>query len=113
MKVRQIKSFSQLSKGEQDKLIDAMNKDVEYTCEHNFAKLQKIWLQYACIILHDKLGLDKTQCILFLGHWRELYKKNAKFDHETEQSEYLKSRMNEIFGDDYPYDFIDKLEQIK
>ena len=112
MNVRKLKSFKELSKGEQDKLVDAFYKDVEETCTRNFAKLQKIWLQYASVILHDMMGLDKDACTLFIGHWRAMYKKNARFDDEVMQKEYLDARIKEIFGNDYPYSFVDKLEEI-
>ena len=113
MKVRIPKSFSQLPQHEKEKINQIMAEEVIKQVLHSEAELQKIWLQYACIVLHDSFGFGSKRLLAFLGNWRAMYRTNSKLDGEGKQTEYLKAEMARIFGKDgYPYAFIDKLENM-
>lgn len=43
-----------------------------------------------------------------------MYRINSKLQGKAEQSAYIKAELNKIFGEGgYPYEYIDKLEDIK
>lgn len=114
MKVRVPKSFLNLPESEKEKINEVLNEEIENRVNHNFAELQKIWLQLACIVLNRNFGFGKRRLLLFLGVWREMYRINNKLQGKTEQSAYLKAELNKIFGEGgYPYEYIDKLEEMQ
>jgi hypothetical protein len=85
---------------------------VKQVC-HEQAELQKIWLQFACIVLHNNFGFGKKRCLLFLANWREMYRINSRIGSEAEQLEYLAGEIEKIFGKGgYPKEYIDKLEEL-
>lgn len=90
----------------------ALVKWAEDKVNHEEAELQKIWLQMACIVLHDAFGLGAMRCTTFLGSWKRMYKRMSKISTKEEQDAFLKTEMEKIFGKDgYPYEFIDSLEK--
>lgn len=113
MKVRLPKSWDRLPQSEKDVINRIMTDEVVKQVLHEQAELQKIWLQYACIVLHRNFGFGKKRCLLFLANWREMYRINSLLDGEAKQAEYLSVEMNKIFGKEgYPEGFVDKLEEI-
>lgn len=113
MKVRMPKSFLNLPNSEKEKINDVLTEEVKNQVNQNFAELQKIWLQLACIVLNRNFGFGKKRLTLFLGVWREMYRINSKLKSEAEQSAYIKAELNKIFGEGgYPYEYIDKLEEL-
>lgn len=108
MKARMRKSYMNLPPSERE----AIAKFVEERLNHEEAELQKIWLQLACIVLHDAFGMGAHRCTTFLGNWKRMYKRNAKLGSREAQDEFLKAEMDKIFGKDgYPYDFVESLEK--
>ena len=90
----------------------ALVKWAEDKVNHEEAELQKIWLQMACIVLHDAFGHGAMRCTTFLGSWKRMYKRMSKISSKEEQDAFLKTEMEKIFGKDgYPYEFIDSLEK--
>lgn len=91
-----------------DELVaETVNKQVD----KEEAKLQKIWIQLACIILHDAFGFGSQRLTVFLGNWKRIYNRNKKFSCEEEQSEFLRNEIESIFGvGGYPSEWIDSLE---
>lgn len=113
MKVRVPKSFLNLPESEKEKINEVLTEEVERQVNHNYAELQKIWLQLACIVLNRNFKFGKKRLTLFLGVWREMYRINSKLQGKAEQSAYIKAELNKIFGEGgYPYEFIDKLEEL-
>ena len=112
MDVRKRKSFANLPQHEKDLINQAMTEEVEKQINHNMAELQKVWLQYACIILNKYFGFGEKRCMLFISNWRDIYKMNAKITCKEDQTEYIKSELDKIFHGDYPTLFIDKMEEI-
>lgn len=113
MKARLPKSWDSLPKHEKDIINRVMTDEVVKQVCHEQAELQKIWLQMACIVLHNYFGFGKKRCLLFLANWREMYRINTKLDSRAEQTEYLASEMERIFGKGgYPSEYIDKLEDL-
>ena len=113
MKVRLPKSYDRLSKRDREKINLVMTDKVLNQVIHEEAELQKIWLQFACIILNKYFGFGRKRLLIFLGNWREMYRINSKIDGKDAQTEYLTAEMRRIFGKEgYPYNYIDKLEDI-
>lgn len=114
MNVRTPKSFLNLPKSEKE-IIERLHKEaVENEVNRYFAQLQKNWLKLSCIVMHDYMGLDRENCLLYLANFREVYRQNSKMPGEAEQQEWLDGKMDEIFGvGGYPYKYIDKLEEME
>ena len=109
-----MKSWFNLPKKEQEAirnmLAEEFNKQVEAAINHEEAEMQKIWLKYACIALHDIFGFGESRCLSFLGTWRRIYKKNSKFKDKAEQDAWIGERIDKIFKSGYPSEFIDSFE---
>ena len=113
MKVRMPKSFLNIPQREKDIINEVMTKEVQTQVDHNMAELQKLWLQFACIVLHRNFGFGKKRCLLFLANWREVYRHNNTIKSKEEQTEYLAGELDKIFGKGgYPTKYIDKLEEM-
>ena len=113
MKARIPKSFINLPQREKDIINEVMSEEVQKQVDHNMAELQKIWLQYACIVLNRNFGFGRKRCLLFLANWREVYRHNNNIQSKEEQTEYLAREMDRIFGKGgYPQKYIEKLEDI-
>lgn len=101
-------SYTNLPKREKE----AIAKYIQDQVNHEEAELQKIWIQLACIILHDTFGMGAQRLTTFIGNWKRMYKRNMKIDTKEEQDIFLSSEMDKIFGKDgYPYEFINSLEK--
>lgn len=110
MKVRMPKSWDRLPPSE--KKIIAQVKEDEINA--NFAKLQKNWLMLSCIVLHNNFGFGRKRLLLYLANWREVYRINSKLGSDEEQQAWLRGEMDKIFGKgNYPYEYIDKLEEME
>ena len=113
MKARLPKSWDRLPKHEKDIINRVMTDEGLNQVLHEEAELQKIWLQFACIVLNRCFGFGKKWLLLFLANWREMYRINTKLDSRAEQKWYLAREMEKIFGKDgYPKEYIDKLENL-
>lgn len=114
MKARVPKSFLNLPESEKQKINEVLSEEVQRRVNKEEAEIQKIWLQFACIVLHRSFGFGKNRLLLFLGAWREMYRINNKLKSEAEQTAYLKAEIDKIFGEGgYPYKYIDKLEEMQ
>ena len=102
------KSFSQLRKAEQDRIL----KHMEDAMDEELCQAQFIWIKMACCILHD-IGLDESQITQFIGGWKRLYRANSRFANKAEQDAFLDPRMAEIFGEGgFPEEFMQSLKDI-
>lgn len=112
MKVRLPKSWDRLPPSEKETIAAVKEQEIN----QYYAKLQKTWLMLSCIVLHTCFGFGKNRCLLYLANWREMYRRNARIllrEGEEAQQAWLRSEMDKIFGkDNYPYDYIDKLEEV-
>ena len=114
MKVRMPKSFLDLPQSEKDKINTVLTEEVQKQTDKNMVELQKLWLQFACIVLHRNFGFGKKRCLLFLANWREIYRINNKLESKADQTEFLNEYLDKIFGKGgYPTEYIDKLEEVK
>ena len=109
MKARIPKSFLNLPQREKDAISELVEKQINETLDREEAELQKIWLSYACIILHDASGFGKDRCMMFLGNWRKMYRKNDRFKGKADQKQFLDEKIEQIFKGEYPQEFIDSL----
>ena len=106
------RSYLMLPPKEKKAMDEAIVKFIEDRVNHEEAELQKIWIQLACIILHDTFGMGQKRLLLFIGNWKRIYKRNQRLGSKEAQDAFLKAEMDKIFGEDgYPYDFIDSLEK--
>lgn len=109
MKVRLPKSWDRLPQSEKETIARVKEQEIN----ENFAKLQKNWLMLSCIVMADFMGKDKDECLLYLANFREVYRLNSKLNGDAEQQAWLNAKMTEIFGEvGYPYQYIDKLEEM-
>lgn len=112
MKANLPRSWLSLPKKEKDIISNVLQDEINKAVDHEEAEIQKVWLQMACIILHNALGRDKDECLIFLGNWKRLYHVIGKCKTNEERDEYLKSEMEKIFGlDGYPSEWVDSLEK--
>lgn len=113
MKARLPKSWDRLPPSEKQIINQVMTDEVVKQVCHEQAELQKIWLQFACIVLHKNFGFGKKRCLLFLANWREMYRLNSRIEGRADQSEFLAGEIEKIFGKGgYPKEYIDKLEEM-
>ncbi len=113
MKVRVPKSFNNLPQREKEIINEIVAQEVVKRVVHEQAELQKIWLKFACIVLHKNFGFGKKRCLLFLANWREMYRLNSKIEGEKEQADFLATELEKIFRkDSYPEEYVDKLAEI-
>ena len=109
MKARLPKSWEQLPQREKKIITDLMQKTVNDTIDEEEDLIQKIWLQWACIVLHESFGFGKDRCLMFLGSWKKMYRKNRSFKGDEEQQKFLAEKIDKIFKGEYPQDFINSL----
>ena len=111
MKANIPKSWLSLPEREKKAISKMVEEEINKTVDHEEAELQKIWIQFACIILHDAFGFGAQRLTVFLGNWKRIYNKNKKFSCEEEQTEFLRKEIESIFGvGGYPSEWIDSLE---
>lgn len=102
------KSFSQLRKSEQDRIL----KQMEDAMDNELCEAQFIWIKMACAILHT-LGQTESEILQFLGSWKMMYRANSRFKDKAEQDAFLDARMADIFGEGgFPQEFMDGLREI-
>ena len=109
MKARLPKSWESLPKREKQIITDYMQKVCVDMVDEEEDLIQKIWLQWACIVLHESFGFGKDRCIMFLGNWKKMYRKNRAFKDDEEQQKFLAEKIEKIFKGEYPQDFINSL----
>lgn len=113
MKANVRKSYLNMPPKEQKAMDEAIAKYIQDKVTHEEAELQKIWIQLACIILHDTFGMGALRLTTFIGNWKRIYKLNMKLGSKKAQEEFLKTEMEKIFGKGgYPYEFVDSLERM-
>lgn len=109
MKANIPKSFLSLPQKEKEIISNLVEKQINETVDKEEAEIQRIWLQYACIVLHDAFGFGKDRLMMFLGNWKKIYRKNSSFKNDIEQQQFLDSKIKKVFKDDYPDDFVKSL----
>lgn len=108
MKANLPKSFSQLRKSEQDRILEEM----ERTMDAELCEAQFIWLKMACCILHD-MGLPREDIMVFIGSWQRMYRANSRMETRQEQAAFLEPRLAEIFGEGgFPEEFMQNFKKI-
>lgn len=108
MKANLGKSFSQLRKAEQDRIL----KQMEDAMDNELCDAQFILIKMSCIDLHN-MGMTADEIMQYLGGWRHQYRINSRFANKDEQSAYLDGMMQTIFGPGgFPQEFMDGLREI-
>ena len=110
------KSWESLSDKDRDLIAqlaqEMIQEGIQRGMEMNQAELQKIWIQYACIILNDVFDMKRDELLRFIDRWKWIYRKNDRFADKDEQTGYITGRLTEIFDGEFPYEFLDKLERV-
>ena len=102
------KSFSQLRKSEQDRIL----KRMEDTMDEELCQAQFIWIKMGCCILAD-MGKTESEITQWIGGWKRMYRGNSRFATQEEQTAFLDARMTEIFGEGgFPEEFMQSLKEI-
>jgi hypothetical protein len=102
------KTFSQLSKNEQTRIMRKM----EDAMDEELCQAQFIWIKMACSVLHN-LGLTEGQITQFIGGWKMMYRANSRFKDKDEQDKFLDGKMAEIFGvGGFPEQFMQSFKEI-
>jgi hypothetical protein len=102
------KSFSQLRKSEQDRIL----KRMEDTLDEELCQAQFIWIKMGCSIWHD-MGKTESEITQWLGGWKRMYRANSRFATQEEQTAFLDTKMTEIFGEGgFPEEFMQGLKDI-
>lgn len=113
MKTIMPKPFERLSNGDKQAIYRAVSRLANEQIDKEEAEMQKIWLQMACIVLHNGFGFGKSRLLQFIGNWKRMYRVNAKLGSYKEQQKYLRDEMDKIFGvNGYPEEFVNSLEEI-
>ena len=108
MKANLPKAFNQLSKNEQDRIM----QQLELTIDNTLCDAQIVWIKMACCLLHD-MGLTTEQITVFIGSWKRMYRKNSRIMTKAEQDAFLNPQMAAIFGaDGFPEEFVQSLKEI-
>ena len=111
MKANLPKSYMNLPKKEKEIIDKLVLEMVDKQVDKEEAELQKIWLQLACIVLHDAFGFGEQRLTSFLGNWKRVYRMNAMCENAQKQAEFLTDQMSKLFPQGgYPYAWIDSLE---
>ena len=109
MKARLPKSWETLPEKEKKIIADLMAKKCDDTINAEEDLIQKIWLQWACIVLHQTFRFGRVRCMMFLGAWKRMYRKNRTFKTDKEQQKFVAEQIKKIFKNEYPQDFINSL----
>lgn len=113
MKANLPRSFLTLPKKEKEIINKVMSEEVDRIVNAEEAEMQKIWIQLACILMHEQFGFGKNRLMMFIGAWKRIYRRNIRLGDKQKQDEWLKSEIDKIFGKDgYPYKWIDDLEDL-
>lgn len=107
MKANIPKGWHSLTPSERERISEMVDSQIN----HEEAELQKIWLQMACIVLHNGFKFGKRRCSMFLYNWKRIYQKNSRLKTKKEQSKWLEEQMA-FFDGEYPKEFIDKMEEL-
>ena len=113
MKAKIPTSYINLRPKEKKAIDEVIVKYINDQVNHEEAQLQKIWLQMACIVLHENFGFGKDRLMVFLGNWKRMYRINSNLGNYEDQTKFLKEQMEKIFGKcGYPYEWVDGLEDL-
>lgn len=113
MKANLPKSFLSLPTKEKEIINRVMTDEVNRLVNAEEAQMQKIWIQMACIILHNNFNFSKDDLMMFVGGWKSVYRKNVRVGGKKEQDEWIKAEITKIFDGEYPYEWVDSLEELK
>ena len=114
MDARRPKEINDLKPGERRRIEryydDLYRNEYNKVLERDMRIVLDLYTKMNVVILHDKLGLDEEELMLYLGHHRETFMDQTKLVHTGEQIEYLNNRMKEIFKTNgFPQSFFDKM----
>lgn len=94
----------------QDYVVEIATEAAKKQEEHDCRVILDIYMKQVCCILHDAFGFGEERLTLFIGNHKRLFARQSRLVDKGEQTEYLNSRMSEIFKKNgFPQDFIDNI----
>lgn len=105
------KQFKQLVPSDQRKIIEAITKQYEEDLFNDLAEAQIKWIKMMCIALY-RLELSQDQILIALGSWRQLYRKNSRFNGEEEQAAWLAEELAKVFPDGFPEQVVQDFKKL-
>ena len=108
------KAWHELKKSDQDKLTEWAKAIAFEAAEAQFKKDMRTafdgYIKMACVVLHDAMGMDEEQLMIFLGNHKRTFARQARRIREQDQIQYLNDRMTDIFPESgFPQEFFDKM----
>ena len=112
MKCNLPKSWHQLPQYEKDAIQAALDKQLNYLLDKEEAEVQEIWIKLACILLHETYGFGEERLLRFIAAWDRVYRRNARIQTKSEQTEWLDAEMAKCFPKTgFPQIRIDRLKE--
>lgn len=112
IKFREPQTFKDLPKREQDRLYACMEECVRQNVFNEEADMQINWLKIACINLRD-MGFTEDQMLMFIGSWKNLYRKNSRMRTKEEQQNWLNEEMKVCFPNTgFPTEQVESMKKV-
>jgi hypothetical protein len=110
MKANYLQKTIESLKPSEKKAIDKMYFD---RWDKELVIAQFNWIRMAICVMANNPKLTTEDMICFLGGFKRMYQLNSRFTTQEQLDEYLKKRMNEIFGEGgFPEQFMRDFEKI-
>ncbi len=109
MKPNFLKTIEQLKPSEKKRLDEMIFERLdEELCVAQFN-----WIRMAICVMANNPKFTTDDMIFFLGGFKRMYQLNSRFTSQEQLDEYLKKRMDEIFGEGgFPEEFMQSFKEI-
>lgn len=91
-------AWDRLPKSQRDAIIDWQKEEIEKNVtrifHHDEAEIQKCWISYAAVILHQMFDFTEEQIMTFIIAWKRIYRKNKYMETKEEVQEYIKKELS-------------------
>jgi hypothetical protein len=72
-------------------------------------EILNLYIKQSCVLLHDSFKMTEDDLVLYIGSHKQFWRGQNRLVDRGEQEEYLNKRINEIFPNGFPQEFIDSL----
>lgn len=110
MNARRPKELEELSKASIKRLNEYYNQMLNEEIKKYLSEVQKTYLKFCCVALHEGFEFGKGRCIQFIGNWKRLHRVSVKMETNKEQDEWLEEHLK-FFKGEYPTEWIEKIEK--
>jgi hypothetical protein len=95
------RTLAQLSPSEKKRIYELADAQIS----KNVGIILDIYIKMSCAVLHDAFGFGEKRLTAYLGNYRRLFKRHAKWVKQGTQLEELDKQMLRIFRKGYPDEF--------